>query len=138
VLWPIPAGATLLRFEARLVTGGAVRASATPRRFVFSLFFQKSSRGSNDIMTIAAEKKREVVAAARRHDNDSGSPEVQVSILTERIFALQDHFRANKKDHSSRRGLLLMVGRRNRLLKYLAATNFDSYQSLIKRLGLRK
>ncbi len=89
-------------------------------------------------MTIAAEKKREVVTAARRHDSDSGSPEVQVSILTERIVALQGHFRANPKDHSSRRGLLLMVGRRNRLLKYLAATNFDSYQSLIKRLGLRK
>lgn len=89
-------------------------------------------------MTIAAEKKREVIATARRHDSDSGSPEVQVSILTERIVALQDHFRANSKDHASRRGLLLMVGKRNRLLKYLASRNFDSYQSLIKRLGLRK
>lgn len=89
-------------------------------------------------MTISAEKKRELVGAHRRHDNDSGSPEVQVALLTERINALQDHFKSHRKDHSSRRGLLLMVGKRNRLLKYLASTDRDAYMGLIKRLGLRK
>lgn len=89
-------------------------------------------------MTISAEKKRELVGAYRRNDNDSGSPEVQVAVLTERINALQDHFKSHRKDHSSRRGLLLMVGKRNRLLKYLASNDRDAYHGLIKRLGLRK
>ena len=89
-------------------------------------------------MTISAEKKTALVGDYRRHDSDSGSPEVQVAILTERINALQDHFRSHKKDHASRRGLLLMVGRRNRLLKYLAANDREAYLALIKRLGLRK
>ena len=70
-------------------------------------------------MTISAAKKTSVVKTHRRHDKDVGSPEVQVAILTERIAALTDHFKTNKKDHASRRGLLLMVGRRNRLLKFL-------------------
>ena len=89
-------------------------------------------------MTISATRKRQVIAGARRSDTDSGSPEVQVAVLTERITSLQDHFRTHGKDHSSRRGLLLMVGKRNRLLKYLAATNRDAYTDLIKKLGLRK
>jgi small subunit ribosomal protein S15 len=82
--------------------------------------------------------KGRVVAANRRHEGDSGSPEVQIALLTERINHLQDHFRSHAKDHSSRRGLLLMVGRRNRLLKYLAATDRERYLDLIRRLGLRK
>lgn len=89
-------------------------------------------------MTISITKKREVVGGFGRHESDSGSPEVQVALLTERIGGLQDHFRANPKDHASRRGLLLMVGKRNRLLKYLAASQRDRYLGLIKRLGLRK
>lgn len=89
-------------------------------------------------MTISAEKKREVVGAHKRHEGDSGSPEVQVAVLTERISALQEHFRAHAKDHSSRRGLLLMVGKRNRLLRYLSTADRERYQNLIKRLGLRK
>lgn len=89
-------------------------------------------------MTISIQKKREVVGGFGRHDSDSGSPEVQVALLTERIGGLQEHFRANPKDHASRRGLLLMVGKRNRLLRYLAASERDRYLGLIKRLGLRK
>lgn len=89
-------------------------------------------------MTITAPRKKQVISGVRRHETDSGSPEVQVAVLTERIAALQDHFRTHLKDHSSRRGLLLMVGKRNRLLKYLAATNRDAYTNLIKKLGLRK
>jgi len=89
-------------------------------------------------MTISAVKKSSTITTHRRHDSDVGSPEVQVAILTERITALQDHFRSHAKDHASRRGLLLMVGKRNRLLKYLAATDLERYRELIKRLGLRK
>jgi small subunit ribosomal protein S15 len=89
-------------------------------------------------MTISAERKTSVVKTHRRHDKDVGSPEVQVAILTERIAALTDHFKAHKMDHASRRGLLLMVGRRNRLLKYLAESERERYLELIKKLGLRK
>jgi small subunit ribosomal protein S15 len=71
-------------------------------------------------------------------DTDSGSPEVQVSVLTERIVSLQDHFKSNPKDHGSRRGLLLMVGQRNRLLRYLSQVDRERYNALIQKLGLRK
>lgn len=93
---------------------------------------------TDQTMTIAPAKKTSVIEANRRHEKDVGSPEIQVAIITERISALTGHFRANKKDHASRRGLLLMVGRRNRLLKYLAASDRERYQDLIKKLGLRK
>ncbi|MFO0893874.1 MAG: 30S ribosomal protein S15 [Phycisphaerales bacterium] len=83
-------------------------------------------------------QKTKTISGARRHATDSGSPEVQVALLTERIASLQDHFRTHPSDHSSRRGLLLMVGQRNRLLKYLAASDRDAYSNLIKKLGLRK
>ncbi|RLS67585.1 MAG: 30S ribosomal protein S15 [Planctomycetota bacterium] len=79
-----------------------------------------------------------IVDASRHHATDTGSTEVQVAAITVRIAELQDHFKAHKKDHASRRGLLLLVGKRNSLLKYLAATDRESYLSLIKRLGLRK
>ena len=78
------------------------------------------------------------VEASRHHAKDTGSTEVQVASITARINELQDHFKAHKKDHASRRGLLLLVGKRNSLLKYLASTDRESYLSLIKRLGLRK
>ena len=87
---------------------------------------------------IAAEKKQEVVKESRRHDSDSGSPEVQVAVLTQRIGEVTEHLRGHRKDYSSRRGLIMMVGKRNRLLKYLARVNNPSYQDLIRRLGLRK
>jgi small subunit ribosomal protein S15 len=79
-----------------------------------------------------------IVDSTRRHAKDTGSTEVQVASITTRINELQDHFRAHKKDHASRRGLLLLVGKRNRLLKYMASSNREGYLSLIKRLGLRK
>lgn len=82
--------------------------------------------------------KKRVIGENRRHEGDSGSTEVQIGILTERINHLQSHFKANPHDHSSRRGLLLMVGRRNRLLKYLAASDRERYLDTIRRLGLRK
>jgi small subunit ribosomal protein S15 len=89
-------------------------------------------------MTISAAKKSSVVRSHRRHDKDVGSPEVQVAILTERITALTEHFKSHRMDHASRRGLLLMVGKRNRLLKYLAESDRERYHELIKKLGLRK
>ncbi len=78
------------------------------------------------------------VDSTRRHAQDTGSTEVQVASITARINELQDHFKAHKKDHASRRGLLLLVGKRNRLLKYMASSNREGYLSLIKKLGLRK
>lgn len=79
-----------------------------------------------------------IVDSTRRHAKDTGSTEVQVASITTRINELQDHFKAHKKDHASRRGLLLLVGKRNRLLKYMASSNREGYLSLIKKLGLRK
>ena len=81
--------------------------------------------------------KTAALAKNRRHATDTGSPEVQVSVLTERINYLTDHFRQHAKDHHSRRGLLKMVGRRRRLLDYLKRTSLDAYRKLINELGLR-
>lgn len=87
---------------------------------------------------IAAALRQELVKDFQRTDSDTGSPEVQVAILTERIRGLTEHLRTHKHDFASRRGLLLMVGKRGRLLKYLSNTRREDYQALIKRLGLRK
>jgi small subunit ribosomal protein S15 len=89
-------------------------------------------------MTIAPAKKTQVIKDNRRHEQDDGSPEVQVAILTSRIAELTDHVRGHPKDHASKRGLIMMVGKRNRHLRYLARVNRDAYLTLIKRLGLRK
>jgi len=89
-------------------------------------------------MSISAEEKQQVVKEYRIHDKDTGSPEVQIAILTTRINELTDHLRTHKKDHSSRRGLLKMVSKRNHLLKYLTRTDRTRYQQIIGRLGLRK
>ena len=89
-------------------------------------------------MTITAQRRQDLVKEFRRHDIDSGSPEVQVAILTERMRELSEHLGSHKHDFASRRGLVLMVGKRNRLLRYLARTDRGAYQALIKRLGLRK
>ena len=78
------------------------------------------------------------VESTRRHATDTGSAEVQIAAITSRIAELQDHFRTHQKDHASRRGLLLLVGKRNRLLKYMARVDREGYLALIKRLGLRK
>lgn len=89
-------------------------------------------------MSITAEKKTQVVGDFKTHDKDTGSPEVQIAILTSRINELTEHFKTHKKDHASRRGLLKLVGRRNSLLKYLTRVDRARYQKLIQRLGLRK
>lgn len=87
---------------------------------------------------ISAEKKAEIVAAHRRSPSDTGSPEVQISILTERISGLQEHFKGNEKDHHSRRGLLKIVSQRRRLLDYLKRKDVERYRALIDRLGIRR
>ena len=89
-------------------------------------------------MAITVEKKQTIISDYRRADNDTGSPEVQIAILTARIQDLTEHLRVHKKDHSSRRGLLMLVMKRNALLKYLKATDRTKYQGVIGRLGLRK
>ena len=89
-------------------------------------------------MSIAAEKKQQIVSDYKTHDKDTGSPEVQIAILTARINELTEHFKTHKKDHASRRGLLKLVGKRNSLLKYLTRVDRARYQKLIQRLGLRK
>ena len=89
-------------------------------------------------MTITAERKTEVIAEYAQGAGDTGSPEVQVAILTERINALTDHFKANHKDNHSRRGLLMMVNKRRTLLDYLKRIDVDRYTALITKLGLRK
>jgi small subunit ribosomal protein S15 len=89
-------------------------------------------------MGIAQEQKRGVVEQFRLHQADTGSPEVQVALLSQRIEHLTEHFKTHVKDHHSRRGLLKLVGQRRRLLDYLKDNDFSRYQSLIQRLGIRK
>ena len=89
-------------------------------------------------MPLTEEIKQNVVTQYRRHDKDTGSPEVQVALLTNRIQQLTEHLKTHKKDHSSRRGLLKMVGARSSLLKFLTRTDRDRYQKTIDSLGLRK
>ncbi len=89
-------------------------------------------------MSITAERKQELIETYGRVSGDTGSPEVQVAILSERIRNLTDHLGTHKKDHHSRRGLLIMVGQRRRLLDYLKRKNAERYQSLIEQLGLRR
>ncbi len=89
-------------------------------------------------MSITAERKQELIAEYRTKDADTGSPEVQVAILTERINNLTQHFKEHAKDHHSRRGLLIMVGQRRRLLDYVKRKNVDRYERLIQALGLRR
>jgi len=89
-------------------------------------------------MSIQDDRKQEVIGEYRTHDNDTGSAEVQVALLTERVRHLTEHLKTHKKDHSSRRGLLKMVGQRARLLRYLQKRDWDRYSALIKRLGIRR
>ena len=89
-------------------------------------------------MPLTPERKREVIDLFRIHDSDSGSAEVQIALLTERIKYLTEHFKVHKRDHHSRRGLLRMVGQRRRLLDYLKATKVERYRTVVKELGLRK
>jgi len=89
-------------------------------------------------VSLSTDNKSNVIESYRTHDSDTGSPEVQIAILTKRIEHLTGHFKIHAKDHHSRQGLLKMVGRRRRLLDYLKRKDFDRYQQIISRLGLRK
>ncbi len=89
-------------------------------------------------MSLVKEKKIEIIDGYKKHPTDTGSPEVQIALLTERINVLTEHFKTHKKDHMSRRGLLMMVGQRRRLLEYLKGKNVEGYRELIARLGIRK
>ncbi len=89
-------------------------------------------------MALAQEKKKEIIDQFRNHEKDTGSPEVQIALLTERIRYLTEHFKVHKKDHLSRRGLLKLVGQRRRLLNYLRENNVERYRMVIDKLGLRK
>ena len=89
-------------------------------------------------MALSQDQKREIIDKYRLHDKDSGSAEVQIALLTERIRMLTEHFQTHKKDHASRRGLLKLVGRRRKLLDYLKSKKIETYRDLLKQLNLRK
>jgi small subunit ribosomal protein S15 len=89
-------------------------------------------------LALTRDRKNEVIGSYKTHDTDTGSPEVQVAILSERITYLTEHFKTHAKDHHSRRGLLKLVGQRRRLLDYLKQKDTDRYADLIRRLGIRK
>jgi len=89
-------------------------------------------------MSLASTRKQEVIRKFATHTGDTGSPEVQIALLTERITYLTEHFKVHAKDHHSRRGLLKLVGQRRRLLDYLRMTNIERYRKLIGELGIRK
>lgn len=89
-------------------------------------------------MALTSAQKKRIIEEFRTHEKDTGSPEVQIAILTERIRLLSEHFKKFSKDHNSRRGLLVLVGTRRRLLEYLKQKNVDRYKRLIEKLGLRK
>lgn len=98
----------------------------------------RRGRTEVNIRMLSTDEKNSAMEGHRRHDTDTGSPQVQVAILTERINRLTEHLRSNKKDHHSRRGLLKMVGRRRRLLNYLQRTDLEGYRALVQQLGLRR
>jgi len=89
-------------------------------------------------MSTIKDKKKEIIDDFSKHDTDTGSPEVQIALLSERIASLTEHFKKHKKDHHSRRGLLMLVNKRRKLLSYLKSSDGDKYQEVIKKLGLRK
>ncbi|MBK5260109.1 MAG: 30S ribosomal protein S15 [Thermoanaerobaculia bacterium] len=89
-------------------------------------------------MTTTKEQKTELITSYATHTSDTGSPEVQIALLSNRISYLTEHFKSHAKDHHSRRGLLKMVGRRRRLLDYLKKTNVERYRTIIDKLGIRK
>jgi len=89
-------------------------------------------------MALTADRKSDLIGQFRNHDTDTGSPEVQIAILSERITYLTDHFKTHKKDHHSRRGLLKMVSQRRRLLDYVRSQDVERYRKIISELGIRK
>ncbi len=89
-------------------------------------------------MTLSPDRKTNIIGDYRQHSTDTGSPEVQIALLSERIGYLTDHFKVHQKDHHSRRGLLKLVSRRRRLLDYLKGKDMERYRGVIQRLGIRK
>ena len=89
-------------------------------------------------MALVKEKKEEIIGEFKQHDTDTGSPEVQIALLSERISGLTEHFKKHKKDHHSRRGLLLLINKRRKLLAYLKKNDDEKYKETIQTLGLRK
>jgi small subunit ribosomal protein S15 len=89
-------------------------------------------------MSVPVEKKRSLIEQFRVHDGDTGSPEVQIALLTERINGLTEHFKQHTKDHHSRRGLLMLIGKRRSLLEYLRTRNPERYRAIIDKLGIRR
>ena len=89
-------------------------------------------------MALAVEAKRQIVTGNQRHKSDTGSPEVQIALLSQRISLLTEHFKTHKKDHGSRKGLLTLVAKRRRLLTYLRDTDPERYKSVLQRLGIRR
>ncbi len=89
-------------------------------------------------MPVPAERKKSLIDGYQRHDGDTGSPEVQIALLTERINGLTEHFKSHVKDHHSRRGLLRLIGQRRGLLEYLKRTDIERYRQMLERLGLRR
>jgi small subunit ribosomal protein S15 len=100
--------------------------------------FPTTRKDKEETMALAAERKSAVVQKFARKPGDTGSPEVQIALLSERISYLTEHFKVHAKDHHSRRGLLMLVGQRRRLLDYLKAKNVDRYRAVIQSLGIRK
>jgi small subunit ribosomal protein S15 len=89
-------------------------------------------------MPLNTEKKQSIISEFKTHDSDTGSPEVQIALMSERITYLTDHFKTHTKDHHSRRGLLMLVGQRRKLLDYLKSKDKERYEKIIERLGLRR
>lgn len=89
-------------------------------------------------MTLSVEDKKELISKYRTHETDTGSPEVQIALLTHRILYLTEHMKANKKDHHSRRGLLMLVGQRRRMLKYIKNKDVNRYRNILAELGLKR
>jgi len=89
-------------------------------------------------MPLAVERKKTVIEQFRVHEGDTGSPEVQIALITERVNSLTEHFKQHAKDHHSRRGLLMLVGKRRRMLRYLERTDLERYRALVADLGLRR
>ena len=108
---------------------------ATLRRF---LMLGRSKNNWRNFIMLTPERKQELIETYRVHEGDTGSPEVQIAILTERITYLTEHLKEHKKDHHSRRGLLKMVGQRRGLLNYLMAKDIERYRSIISKLNIRK
>lgn len=89
-------------------------------------------------MTLSAEDKKNLISKYKTHETDTGSPEVQIALLTHRILYLTEHMKVNKKDHHSRRGLLMLVGQRRRLLKYIKNKDINRYRNILAELGLKR